>query len=418
MTIRVVRSVIAATALVLGAQGLGASEVPKAPTLTGEDARKAVATVSAEVERIRGLTFRKPVAVDSIDDARARTLLTARLKKFISPEKLRADTTAWALLGLVPPGTDLLATVLDVLEEQAGGFYDPATKRFFLLDDMPAAMAPALAAHELTHALEDQYYDLDKRLTSTLDDEDAMFAKSAVHEGSAMIVMALHFSAAMASGAMKAEDFEEFSKTEAARAESLRRLPQALQRQFIGPYLLGMNFLLRGDPAAVTKGFPKGDAERAYRRGPVSSEQVIHPEKFWNAAKLDVPKKVSFGGAGESLGATWRKTGGGVLGELLIAVVAGAAALDPLDAATVQDSSRWTNAAAAGWGGDRWELWSDGEKSVVLLATAWDTEKDAEEFARSLTPRPGFAWRQSGSRVGIVAGDAAGPEALLARIAP
>lgn len=409
---------IAAIAAACATCAAPAADPAKTATLTPEDARKAVAAVTSEVETIRGKPFRKPVPVASIDDARARALLTARLKKFVSDEKLRADSKAWSLLGLAPPGTDLMASVLDALEEQAGGFYDPEAKRFFLLDDMPAKLAPALAAHELTHALEDQYYDLDKRLNATVDDDDATFAISAVHEGSAMIVMALHIGSAMASGTMSQGDLEEFSQSGAAKAETLRRLPQALQRQFVGPYLLGMNFLLRGDTTRLATGFPKDDVDRAYRDGPVSSEQVLHPEKYWDPAKADRPKPVDLAGAGASLGPGWKKAGSGLLGELLIAVLAGAPPLDPTDEAAARDASRWTNAAATGWGGDRWELWTKGKKAVVVLGTVWDTEADAEEFARVLAPRPGFAWKRSGKRVGIVAGDAPDPAAPLAKLAP
>jgi hypothetical protein len=402
----------------LAASAVRAEGPQKARTLTDVDARKAVAAVVAEVETIRGLRFRKPVPVESIDDARARTMMAARLRKFVGEEKLRADTTAWSLLGLVPPGTDLLKSVLDALAEQAGGFYDPEAKKFFLLDDMPLALAPALAAHELTHALEDQYYDLDKRLNATLDDDDATFAKSAVHEGSALIVMSIHLGAAIASGAAKAEDLQEFSRSEAAKAETLRSLPQALQRQLIGPYLLGMNFLLAASLEDPAGGFPREAVERAYRSGPASSEQLLHPEKFWDPAKRDRPKKVSLEGAGAMLGEGWKKAGEGVLGELLLALLAGSAELDPVDPAAARDMSLWTNAAAEGWGGDRWELWRKGGEATVLLSTVWDSERDAEQFAKALTPREGFAWRQSGSQVAVVAGTPAEAKAVLARLAP
>lgn len=91
----------------------------------------------------------------------------------MTPEtKIRADQTAYRLLGLVPPDLDVVKTLLDVLEEQAGGFYDPGTKSFYLLDDMPKEATALLAAHEMTHALEDQRYDLDGRIAKLVDDDD------------------------------------------------------------------------------------------------------------------------------------------------------------------------------------------------------------------------------------------------------
>ena len=64
----------------------------------------------------------------------------------------------------------------------------------------------------------------------------------------------------------------------------------------------------------------------------------------------------------------------------------------------------WTNAAAAGWGGDRWELWRRGDRAAVFLVSEWDTPEDAEEFANALDPEAELEWRLRGKRVAMVAG--------------
>jgi predicted RNA polymerase sigma factor len=94
----------------------------------------------------------------------------------------------------------VLKTLLDVLEEQAGGYYDPGTKSFYLLADMPKEMTALLAAHEMTHALEDQRYDIDGRLAKVIDDDDASFALSALVEGSATIASAVYVAKGMRPG--------------------------------------------------------------------------------------------------------------------------------------------------------------------------------------------------------------------------
>jgi hypothetical protein len=149
----------------------------------------------------------------------------------------------------------------------------------------------------------------------------------------------------------------------------------------------------------------------------MSSEQILHPEKFWDPAKRDLPKGVSVPEVKGVLGHEWRREGSGVLGELGLAVLTG---LDPPSAAAgleAADASAWTNAAASGWGGDRWELWSDGERRVVTLVTVWDTGPDAKEFALALPERPGMGWKREGRRVALVAGETAGRSvALLERL--
>ena len=166
--------------------------------MTAVAAEAAVLATVPSVESIRGLTFKHPVSVKVVDDATAREHVTGRIAKFYDDDQILAQQEAYIALGLLPEGTDILASYLEVLEEQAGGFYDPDTKSFFLLDDMPAAAAPILAAHELTHAIEDQYFDIDGRLEDAMPDDDRAFAVSAVHEGSAMLVMTLYILDAMA----------------------------------------------------------------------------------------------------------------------------------------------------------------------------------------------------------------------------
>lgn len=404
-------------ALLLALAGWACSA--SAATIDAAAAKAAVDDVSAQLAQIRGLAYKAPVPVKVVDDAFARGHVTARFRKFMPEAELAATAKAWELLGVVPPGTDILKSFLDALEEQAGGFYDPQTKSFFLLDDMPKGMAALLAAHELTHALEDQHYDLDGRIAAAKGDDDRMFAIGAVHEGSAMAAMSVYMTRALASGKLTLEALQEFSSSEAGKAEKLRRMPAALRRQMIGPYLLGLGFVARGNVMAVAQqGYPTADAERFYKSGPVSSEQILHPEKYWDDAARDLPKAVSVGDAGRALGRGWKRSLEGNLGELMVGVMVGAATPDTQDPAA-QSAAAWTNAAAAGWGGDRWELWRQNDRAVALLATVWDTEKDAKEFADALAGKEGLRVRVAGTRVGVVAGDAGeAAEKALAALVP
>lgn len=373
-----------------------------AGTLTPEEAQRAVAEVLPQLEAIRGVKFVKPVPVAVIDDAKARAYALERFKRMTPEAKIRADQAAYRLLGLVPADTDVLKTLLDVLEEQAGGFYDPQTKSFYLLDDMPETMTPLLAAHEMTHALEDQRYDIDGRLEKLGDDDDAALALSAVAEGSATLASAVYVAGAISSGKLDAKDA---AAVDQVSTERLNAMPPVLRRQLLAPYVLGMTFLLRGHMRAIAKGFPKDDVNAAWAKPPRSSEQIIHPEKYWDADKRDNPVRVTIQDAAPVLGKGWTRAGSGILGELTIGSLVGAGAPDAAELASPE--ADWSNAAASGWGGDRFELWTRGDQSVVLLSTVWDTERDAEEFERAL-PRDREAMRvlRRGKKVGVVAGAA------------
>jgi hypothetical protein len=194
--------------------------------------------------------------------------------------------------------------------------------------------------------------------------------------------------------------------------ERLNAMPPVLRRQLLGPYVLGMLFLLRGRPEAVSSGFPKDDVNAAWDNAPKSSEQILHPEKYWDPAKRDDPVRVTIPDPGRVLGKHWKRAGSGILGELTIGGLVGVGAPDAgqLD----RPASDWTNAAASGWGGDRYEVWMRGSASIALLGTIWDTERDAEEFEQALPHgRAGFWSKRRGLRVGVVAGSAATPSAAL-----
>jgi len=266
--------------------------------LTPELARRVVDEVLPEVERLRGLEFLRPVPVTVIDDEQAREYILRRLEEFDQIERTAVVQEVYAQLGLLEEGVDLLDIMLEAMEEQVAGFYDPGDGSFYLLDDQPAATTAVLTAHELTHALEDQYFDLDARLEAVIDDDDRLFAIGAVHEGSATLLMMVYMMKAAAGGAGSGA----LGNAGAEQVEQLEALPPVLLRQLLGPYMLGMHFLTEGDFLLLGKGFPAERVNGVFGDLPTSSEQILHPEKYWNEGSRDEPVEVSLVGAAESLG--------------------------------------------------------------------------------------------------------------------
>jgi hypothetical protein len=113
---------------------------------------------------------------------------------------------------------------------------------------------------------------------------------------------------------------------------------------------------------------------------------------------------VSFADLSDVLGAGFRQEAQGTLGELTLGLLTG---VDPGDP-TAPDRAleRWTNAAASGWGGDRWYLYRDGGSAAVVAATVWDSERDAREFEAALKPPAGAVKKRKGDAVVLIAGDA------------
>jgi hypothetical protein len=226
--------------------------------------------------------------------------------------------------------------------------------------------------------------------------------------------MSVYMLREMQAGRIGAEAVTAYQESEAGRAERLLAAPPLLQRLLLAPYILGQSFLLRGEATRLLSGLDPEDLNRAFRDPPQSSEQILHAEKYWDESARDAPRAVRLEDLSKQLGDGWTLQAQGELGELVVAQLAGAAMPDVNSIAVAQPES-WTNAAAAGWGGDRWQLYANGDQHVTVLATLWDDESEAREFDAALAAPPGLrAWR-SGDAVVLVAGDPGEQAEKLAR---
>lgn len=363
-----------------------------------------MARIEAAVAEIRGLRFKRPVAVKVVTSVEARAHFAERAEKLWPKQRVALDQAVYADLGLLPAGFELLSSFLDLLEEQALGYYDPGSDTFYLVDSAAGAeTAPMLVAHELTHALDDQHFGLDALLAARQDDDDGAAALSAVMEGSATAVMTVFLAREVQAGRIAMGALLAMQKTEAARAERLKATPPVIQRSLLASYILGLSFLTRGNPARLAAGLDAADLARAFSDPPQSTEQILHPEKYWQDAARDLPRRVRLPDLSRRLGAGWSLAGHGSLGELGLASLTGAPALD-IASNQVLQPARWTNAAAAGLGGDLYHHYVNGARSVTVLATLWDTQRDAIEFQGGLATIPGKRSFRFGDAVVVLGG--------------
>lgn len=400
---------LAATLCLSSSSGGLGTEASSPMTLA--DAQALAREIAPKVEALRGARFARPVAVKLVDDATARAHFRARIEKFWPAAKISNDQHVYAQLGLIPAGTDLMKVFLDLMEEQAGAYYDPDTDTFYVLTDMPRRTAPLFVSHELTHALDDQLFQIDVLLNKVKDDDDRGTALSAVAEGSATAIMTLFMAQEMQAGRLSYDDLTELQKSEAGRAVRLAAAPPVIQRSLLGPYVLGQAFLLKGNPRELTSLQP-ADIDRVFKDPPASTEQIIHPEKYWEAAKRDAPKTVALPDLAPALGPSWFRAVSGTVGEMILAIVTGVGGVDPASA-DILAADRWTNAAATGWGGDTYHHYVSGPSRLTVLATLWDTRGDAIEFEKALALRPGLTVSRRAETVVVLAGDAgAEPKAV------
>jgi hypothetical protein len=314
-----------------------------------------IAQVEAQVEQTRGLDFDRPVAIEPLTPEQIQRRLLKNFEETV-PEELNARRSlAWQTIGVIPPGAEITDALRAFLSGQVVGYYNPANQALvYIGQDQLTTTSRFILAHELTHALEDQHFDLTRLdpLAAGCDDEAFMAGLGAV-EGSAQ------FTATQVIIGFP-DPSEDFGASDPGSTEGV---PPFIVRTQLWPYDAGMRFIDalddRGGEAAV---------DGALDRLPISTEQVIHPERYPN----DTPTPVDIADLAPDLPGRWRDLDVMLIGEAWL------------------DSMLWVlgsvdaDRAAAGWDGGLYRAWTDGDRVAVVLKTVWDTGADAREFAQAV----------------------------------
>jgi len=364
------------------------SEAPEAFT-------KAADEVAHQVETLRGWKFKTPVKKALCEPDYICTLTTRDLDEDYPNGKVNRIQAALRMLGLLPEDCDLLQTYLGLMESQIGGFYDPKTQTFYLVRRDPDATyddfnSRVVMAHELTHALDDQYFDLRQFMLSSERTEDADMTRSAVVEGSATVLMMRYMIQFRSSDKGDSPDADTHEAAE--QAHTLLNSPLYFQT-IMAPYTCGMKFLIEGNPSSSATHLSEGlgtQVRAAAQNPPASFEQILHPEKYWDPAKQDPPVTATDTDVEKAITppgyhVIYRDTYGEAIASLLTRPKYLKASPSLMDAA-----SYWITPAASGWGGDRFYLLGAGPTADEaarnlkdlkgVWVTLWDTPKDRDEF--------------------------------------
>ena len=243
---------------------------------------------------ITGLTEKHTVPYGRMSKGELRKFLNKRIKKTLKPEEIYADELSLKMFGLVPQDFDLKKSTIDLLTEQAAAFYDYDEKKLFLLDGSSFSAEASTLAHELSHALADQYFNLGKYMEESTSNDDENLAHTAVVEGQAswlMIAYELKQSGqAPAPTAEMVKSVADTSESSMAEFPVLKNSPLYIQESLLFPYSEGTAFF-----DAVFKRMGKNAFAAVFTDPPVDSSQVMHPEKYFahqQPAKPKLPKLV------------------------------------------------------------------------------------------------------------------------------
>jgi hypothetical protein len=338
--------------------------------------------------KLRKIPFKHEVKRDVTKRENMKDLILKEIDEDMTPQEFRANELAMKAFGLLPADYNLREALAQVYSEEVAAFYDPKTKTMHLIEEPKKAVEKKIGllerlfgkksefdkdenktviAHELTHALADQHYDLDTLQKAVKKDDDRSLALAALIEGEATLAM---FGASMDDWEgdiihLPAENLEwTFNLISPFMAfmgggKAIRSAPAIISESMIFPYFRGMVFC-----AKLTNKGGWAAIDEVYRDPPLSTEQILHPEKYRETP--DYPMSIDL--AALAAGDGWKEAGRNVLGEMQLGILL---------------KKHGGKAAAAGWDGDRYAVFEGAKGKLGLVwASTWDSEDDAREFMR------------------------------------
>jgi hypothetical protein len=357
--------------------------------------------IAARTAELRGLALKRPIKKGLMNRAQIEERLRTVIDEEYEPAALLAEERALKRLGLLPPAVDYKQLVIEVATEQVAGFYDPRRRELYIADWVSLGGDMAMA-HEITHALQDQHFDLRAfMITVAKENRDAGAARQALVEGDATALMLEYVMAQTGqktpweNEAMIAKIGEAMSNAGAMGGAKLGKAPRIIQVELIFPYDQGLRFA-----AHVRRHGPWRAIDAVYAKPPLSTEQILHPAKYDAYERPDeIAEKPLPSLKGTKV--VYKNT----VGELTWVTLLVEQGVPEARAKT----------AAAGWGGDRYvmyELPAGGGDVGVVYAT-WDDEADAIEVTDALGAVAGFTADTATGR--LTRADADGKVTLVER---
>ena len=335
--------------------------------------------LQAEVASVGGVPFKAPVALEYMGKEQLARYLKELFDAEYPPAEAEADRRTLLAFDLLPATTDLRALRAQVLEDNVVGFYDerPEKRRLYVVseDKRLTPMNQLVLSHELRHALQDQYMNVHALVDESVSDyDDRPLALLSLLEGDATYVMERFLTKRLpGEGVAALADGGGFFGLGAMSAAAVPGAPPVVRDQLVLPYFAGRDFV----HALYQRG--GWDAVRAaWASPPVSTEQVLHPEKY---AAREAPRPVltPTGPSGA------RRLREGVLGEALIRTWLG----------------EGNEAAAAGWGGDAFACFDVDGRTLLVWRSEWDTDADGAEFLAAARRRLAAAMGTPSERDGF-----------------
>ena len=324
------------------------------PTETPPDVQE----VESQVEQVRGLEFLRPVAVQPVNADEIAGKLEGAFDDTYPKELYDRRTVAWQTIGVMPRDGTIRDALLAFQTGQVVGFYNPVDGELVYRADGDLGLVERVTlAHELTHAIDDQHFDLARidGIAARCRDEAFQAALGAVEGSAQFFAVKVLFEFPPTDG-----DFSGLGEGGGLPDG----VPPFIADQLLWPYTAGQAFITELESrGGVT------EVDEALGAFPTTTEQVLHPERF----PTDRPSPVDVSDLAADFGRDWGDLDVMQVGEAWLASML-ELRLEPTTA----------EAAAAGWDGGLYRAFTDGADAAVVVATVWDTTADADAFAQAI----------------------------------
>ena len=304
-----------------------------------------------DMSEITGWNLKTPLKKSIRSRAEIRAYVLAQMDNEKDAKERYASARSAEAFGLIPKGFSLDAFLVDLLTEQIAGLYDPKAHEFYIADWIAPDEQRMVMSHELTHALMDQQFQIERWAHAARPNDDAEMAREAVLEGSAMAAM-LDYT--LKDKGLKLRDLPNIDPSlfvgDLTDTPQLKKAPQFIKDSLMFPYFSGLTFSMTVLRNGSWNGFVG-----VFDKPPANTQQIMHPELYREgrapaALKVDLPEGVP--------GGNWTKLEENSMGEFGWKEV--------LKQFLDEDRAK---RVAAGWDGDDYATYEQGDGKRLMLFT-------------------------------------------------
>lgn len=339
--------------------------------LAEEQIKRLVYETQLQVVALHSFTVVAPVDYDELTTGVLNRIVDDSIRKQYPGERLNLYVWFNQLMGAFPEKMDFARYLKELMGEQAAGIYDPSTKKLYVSRtfDVNGSLGRMILAHEITHAMQDQNFNLRGMGVEDNENDDRALAALAVAEGDATLLMSEY----LARYGSLVSIIKQIPSMLLIDQSKFQEAPPAIQEMVLFPYIEGMNFFQA--LAGRTRQNPKAAADwvvgmdpawrgQVFQDPPETTEQIMHPNKY---LARELPARI------DRFDEPTTDSSQNIFGEFGIMAL-----LEPSIGKPV------ARHAAAGWNGDRILLCASDKDHGFKWVTRWDTEKDAGEFAEAM----------------------------------